>query len=400
MEKLQTNLYSVKIVGARHHLDDRLLTLWLSQALGSEIIISKQPIPADPMAVSARAWLDGQMRIVGYVAAENRELAHRLLLAMGKDSMTLRITRHREGHTTLLATAPEGLQPIPIKPFCFAPDWQSWVSPVKPLPLSDWMQEEDILAQHIIDTLPSAESVNALLRHKIKRYINLSAYDISLETRQQRNNIAHMLRSRKDAHDYGNELEQLYSLPGRVGTQTCGGEVCMRCISYLTDANNMRLLSRNNLPPKAAVEKALKDFPMDLYDVWLNQRNYFVARLYYACIPRHVLWSFISTLMYHELIAATPAGNLLLTSWANQATEMPDKVLSSLYFALTWLRDHGNDISPMATRTLMGEMQRRQEKNKELTVQENTPKQMPLMVSLKSDSTQMYLGASNDKLNK
>lgn len=399
MEKLQANLkYSVKIVGAKHHLDDRHLTLWLSQALGSEVIISKQPIPADPMAVSARAWLDGQMRIVGYVAADYRELAHRLLLAMGKDSMTLRITRHREGHTTLLATAPVGLQPIPIKPFCFAPDWQSWVSPVKPLPFSDWMQEEDILAQHIIDKLPTAESVNALLRHKIKRYIILSAYDISLETRQQRNNIAHMLRSRKDAHDYRNELEQLYSLPGRVGTQTCGGEVCMRCISYLTDANNMRLLSRNNLPPKAAVEKALKDFPMDLYDVWLNQRNYFVARLYYACIPRHVLWSFISTLMYHELIAATPAGNLLLTSWANQATEMPDKVLEALYMSLTWLRDRGNDISPMATRALLGEIQRREQQRKDISVETAKAQNVPMTINVNGDTGQMVLG--NGKYNK
>lgn len=391
MNRLQPN-YNVKIVGARHHLDDRLLTLWLSQALGSEVIISKQPIPADPMAVSARAWLDGQMRIVGYVAADNRELAHRLLLAMGKNSMTLRITRHREGHTTLLASIVDDLQPVPIKSYIFAPDWEAWTTPVKSLPIPGWMQEEDILATDLVDSLSCQRFDCNILRQKLNRYIVLSANDISLETRQQRNRIAHLLRDCPNATHYKAELEQLYSMPGRVGTSTSEGDVYVRCISYLTDADNMRILSQRELPSRNEVESALKDFPMDLYDVWLNQRKYIVARLYYACIPRKVLWSFITTLMYHELLSSTPAGNALLMSWANQASEMPDKVLGSLYMSLTWLRDKGNDISPMATRALLGEIQRREQKQMEINIEKTNAQNAPMTINVNGNTGQMVLG--------
>lgn len=399
MERKHKNYnISVKIVGARHHLDDRLLELWLAQALGSKIIIAKHPIPADPQALAAWAWLDGQHRIVGYIAAEHRELANRLLLAIGSSSIKMEITRHREGHTTLLASILDDLQPVPIKSYNFAPDWETWDTPVKSLPTPSWVQEEEVLATDLVDSLSCQRFDCNILRQKLNRYIILSTNDISLETRQQRNRIAHLLRDCPNATHYKAELEQLYSMPGRVGTSTSDGDVYVRCISYLTDANNMRLLSRSNLPPKAAVEKALKDFPMDLYDVWLNQRNYFVARLYYACIPRHILWSFISTLMYHELIASTPAGNLLLTSWANQATEMPDKVLGSLYMSLTWLRDKGNDISPMATRALLGEIQRREQKQMEINIEKANAQNAPMTINVNGDTGQMVLG--NGKYNK
>lgn len=397
MEKLQTNLYSVKIVGARHHLDDRLLTLWLNQALGSKIIIAKHPIPADPQALAAWAWLDGQHRMVGYVAAEHRDLTHRLLMAIGSSSIKMEITRHREGHTTLLASVVDDLQPVPIKSYNLAPKWESWTTPVKPLPIPGWMQEEEILAADLIDCLSSQNYDDDILRQKIKRYIILSTNDISLETRQQRNTIAHLLRDCPDATTYKPELELLYSMPGKVGTSTSDGDVYLRCISYLTDADNMRILSQRELPSRNEVETALKDFPMNLFDVWLNQRKYFVARLYYACIPRKVLWSFITTLMYHELLASTPAGNALLMSWANQATEMPDKVLGSLYMSLTWLRDNGNDISPMATRALLGEIQRR-EQQKEICAEKANTQNAPMTINVNGATGQMVLG--NGKYNK
>lgn len=398
MEKLQTNLYSVKIVGARHHLDDRLLTLWLSQALGSDVIISKQPIPADPMAVSARAWLDGQMRVVGYVAAENRELAHRLLLAIGSSSIKMVITRHREGHTTLLASVVDDLQPVPIKSYIFAPDWETWGTPVKSLPIPAWVQEEEVLAADLADSLSCQNFDCNILRQKLKRYIILSTNDISLETRQQRNGIAHLLRDCPNATAYKAELEQLYSMPGKVGTSASDGDVYLRCISYLTDADNMRILSQRELPSRNEVENALQSFPMGLFDVWLNQRKYIVARLYYACIPRKVLWRFITTLMYHELLSSTPAGNALLMSWANQATEMPDKVLGSLYMSLTWLRDKGNDISPMATRALLGEIQRREQKQMEINVEKANTQSANMTINVNGDTGQMVLG--NGKYNK
>jgi len=399
MEKLQTNLkYSVKIVGARHHLDNRLLTLWLSQALGSKIIIAKHPIPADPQALAAWAWLDSQHRIVGYVAADHRDLAHRLLLAIGSSSIKMVVTRHREGHTTLLATVVDDLQPVPIKSYNLAPKWESWTTPVKPLPIPGWMQEEEILAADLVDSLSCQNFDCNILRQKLKRYIILSTNDISLETRQQRNCIAHLLRNCPNATNYKAELEQLYSMPGKVGTSTSDGDVYLRCISYLTDADNMRILSQRELPSRNEVENALQSFPMDLYDVWLNQRKYIVARLYYACIPRKVLWSFITTLMYSELLSSTPAGNALLMSWANQATEMPDKVLGSLYMSLTWLRDKGNDISPMATRALLGEIQRREQRQMEINVEKANTQNAPMTINVNGDTGQMVLG--NGKYNK
>ena len=132
--------------------------------------------------------------------------------------------------------------------------------------------------------------------------------------------------------------------------------------------------------------------------VWLNQRKYIVARLYYACIPRKVLWSFITTLMYSELLSSTPAGNALLMSWANQATEMPDKVLGSLYMSLTWLRDKGNDISPMATRALLGEIQRREQQRKDISVETAKAQNVPMTINVNGDTGQMVLG--NGKYNK
>lgn len=397
MNRLQPN-YNVKIVGARHHLDDRLLELWLAQALGSKIIIAKHPIPADPQALAAWAWLDGQHRIVGYIAAEHRDLAHRLLLAIGSSSIKMVVTRHREGHTTLLATVVDDLQPVPIKSYNLAPKWESWTTPVKPLPIPGWMQEEEILAADLVDSLSCQNFDCNILRQKLKRYIILSTNDISLETRQQRNCIAHLLRNCPNATNYKAELEQLYSMPGKVGTSTSDGDVYLRCISYLTDADNMRILSQRELPSRNEVENALQSFPMDLYDVWLNQRKYIVARLYYACIPRKVLWSFITTLMYSELLSSTPAGNALLMSWANQATEMPDKVLGSLYMSLTWLRDKGNDISPMATRALLGEIQRREQQRKDISVETAKAQNVPMTINVNGDTGQMVLG--NGKYNK
>ena len=160
----------------------------------------------------------------------------------------------------------------------------------------------------------------------------------------------------------------------------------------------MHILSQRELPSRCEVEEALKTFPLRLFDVWLNQRKYIVARLYYACIPRKVLWSFITTLMYHELLSSTPAGNALLLSWANQATEMPDKVLGSLYMSLTWLRDKGNDISPMATRALLGEIQRREQQRKDISVETAKAQNAPMTINVNGDTGQMVLG--NGKYNK
>lgn len=298
----------------------------------------------------------------------------------------MKITNHRAGHTTVMAVAAD-VTPVPSEAVKAAPEWDKWQTPVPSLPVLKTMIEEEVLANEILSLLQS-DVLDDSLRQKLDRYLRLSAYDLSLETRQQRGQIARLLRSKPNAKEWKEELERLFSQCGTMGTQTFGGDVYLKWMSILTCADFAQAFADGTMPQKAEVDEALYNFPMKLWDVWEYHREYFVARLYYACIPRKVLWRFVSTLAFHELLSSTPAGSMVAVAWASQAMSMPDKTLLGFYSLLTFLRDNGANISNIATRLLMKEIKRRGN----LAIEEKSQPKSDISISVSGDAKQLNLG--------
>lgn len=354
-----TNTKELCIVGAKYQLSVKLLDEWLSTAIGSYISIIADPYNLhDPFAVAAWAWLDTKPRKVGYVANEQRVLAHRLLLAYGGKRLRLEISSRRENGTTLFANIKD-LEPAPENAVNIRPDWEGWTSPVPPLPLPESIEMAGFIADDIMEMAQKDDCDKKKLREMIEEYLKNSFYDLSLESRQTHSTIAMMLKQRPDAQEWKKEINWLYGQLGRIGTESDGGKVEKKWMDIVMHPDFAMACAKGPLPSKIDVDKALYNFPMNLWVTWVNNRKMFFSRVYYACIPRQVLWSFISTLALHETLACTDNINAVLQSWANQAPLMPDNVVSGFSTFMEWLNQNGYEISPITLNTLLDEVKHR-----------------------------------------
>lgn len=354
METIDISTFTLCIVGARWHIPADALKPWLDGIVGKSIYIKRDTQNVhDPFAVGAWAWVGDEPRLVGYVRSEDRSLACRLILANGGRRLRLRVERLLGDHGTLTASV-SGIVPVPEDAVELAPKWTEWTTASPLLNVPDRFEQELFVADEIDDLLQEGMDADRdLLSKRIKTYIKLSDFDISLETRQQREKIKAALRSRKDADDWRDVRGELRRQCGLVGNETCGGEVWKIWMDLIRHPN-FSPFKRDKLPSRTETEEALYKFPLDMWTTWVAEPDKFVSRLYYACIPRKVLWSFISTIAFYNLLTSTTAPNIVLTPWGVQSKEMPDNVLGGLYTGMEWLKNHGNDI-PAAVLCMMSD---------------------------------------------
>lgn len=364
-ESKDTNTSKLHIVGVVYQLQGAQLDKWLDTAVGRKISIMNEPENlTDPFAVSAWAWFDKDFRKVGYVGNEDRSLAHRLLLAYNGKRLHLKVTQRRENGTTLLAEV-KGIVPVAEDAIMMQPKWEEWKTPVPPLPLPETIKKEVCIAEDVLETLKDEDCDADELRDMLEAYLKNSFYDLSLETRQMHGRIAKLLKQRPDAKDWRREINWLYGQVGRIGTESEGGKIWKKWMDMVLHPDFALAFAKGTMPKKTEVDEALYKFPMDLWGAWLNNRKKFFARIYYACIPRKVLWSFISTLALHEMMSCSETTNNVLQSWANQSSMMPDQVVMGFCTLMGWLDKNGYEISPIIISTLLDEVKRRNGKKGE-----------------------------------
>lgn len=369
---MENTTYTLCVVGTKYHLKEGELGRWLASVVGSTVsVAAEDDNPSDPLAVAAVTWIADEPRKVGYVRRKDRILARRLLKACGSEFLPMTVTK-RCGDGTSIVIEAGGIEPVPEDAVMVAPKWEEWESPVPPMAVPKAIGKEIFAAAEVESLLARGADADAeTLRKRLKVYIKYSAVDLSLETRQQNQKFINALAGRADADRWKDERSLLRCQAGRMGTETGGGlwEKWMRVIERPDFSNVLR---RDKMPAKAEVAEALYRFPMDLWGAWINNRGKFVSRLYYACIPRKVLWLFVSTLAYYNVLTSTAAPNIVLAPWADQSKLMPDSVLGGLYKGMSWLKEHENEIP----QSVLDKMQREIEGRIEARRQEETRKQL------------------------
>lgn len=344
-EPIDISTFTLCIVGVRYRLKGGDLKRWLGGIVGKEITIMRDGENTyDPFAVGAWSWVDNDPMLVGYVRSDDRQLAYRLLLACGDDRLQLKVIRTLGDQGTLIAGI-SGITPAPKEAVRLAPQWNEWVTMVESMTLPRCFEKEKFVAGEVDSLLRKGMVADKeLLRQRLEAYIKYSDFDISLETRQKREEIKKALRERDDADDWRDIRGELRRQCGLVGNESSGGGVWSIWMDFIRHPNFSSSFKNGKMPSRSEVEQSLYSFPLDMWTTWITDPNKFVARLYYACVPRKVLWKFISTIAFYNLLTSTTAPNIVLTPWGKQSKQMPDNVLGGLYNGMEWLKDHGNDI--------------------------------------------------------
>ena len=114
-----------------------------------------------------------------------------------------------------------------------------------------------------------------------------------------RNQLKAKLRD-KGLDDYAKmvELEN-----GHAGRESSNGDVKDYWLKMLTtQGRGSKLYAEREKHSVAEIERQLMEFPDDLYNTWVNNRDQFVSKVYYMHIPKQVLWGFLSGIAFVEMM--------------------------------------------------------------------------------------------------
>lgn len=352
--------YSLHIVGAKHCLIGANLDTWLDIAVGSSISIMADTDNAyDPNAVGAWAWIDRVNLLVGHVGSEDCSLAKRLISASGRNSLRLKIVKRRPNGTTLLAQV-TGIEPVPASEMAPDIDWSKWKSPVPLMTLPDELKHVEIIEDEVMDILDEGmEADKAEMKMKLQTYLEYSFYDISREAREARSKIVRALRQRDDADDWSGLIREFESQSGRIGTELTDGSLLKWIVDLIKKPQFPETLNLEKLPSKDDVWQALADFPLDLKNQWRTNVKEFMARIYYAAVPRKVLWSYFSTIALNGIVNSSELANRFVLGVASQACFMPENVIESMLVTIDWLRENGYEIAQLVDSMLKDELRKR-----------------------------------------
>lgn len=360
---IEISTYTLCIVGAKYNLPSDFLRKWLAKLVGTEISIKvDERNVCDPFAVAAWAWIGDDPKKIGFVRSEDRGLAYRLLMACGSKRLVTKVTKIIGDQGTFIVGVSD-ITPVSEDALELVPKWEEWTTKVPPMSIPDDFDKEDFAFDEVKSLLQKGMDVDKdLLRKRLESYIKLSNFDISLETRKHREFIKTALRERKDADEWKDERSELRCQSGQMGNSTSGGQIWKVWIGFIKYPNFTYAFKTGKMPTKDEVEADLINFPLDMWNTWENSQNQFVSRLYYACIPRKVLWRFISALAYHEMLTSTTATMMLLKNWTDQSAEMPDDIVESLYKSVSWLaKKQDNNIPCKIINKLEREIEERKE---------------------------------------
>ena len=272
---------------------------FLGQAVGKVVTLRPQPTnEVDAHAIRAYDWIG---RHVGYVAKAELPTAWNILRSRGSHSVRGRAAEVDCEHHCVVVECVAEVKEKPDELYSQT-DFLSWHYDGPVMPQTEELERLDFLMDEISDRMEEGDAWNDVetddFRQLVKRFIELSKFDLSAEMSDYRARLAESLRS-MDFDDLSGELDREGAHAGR---ESRSGEVLEYWMSVLSKpAIAHRMLAHASEYNRELVKQQVESFPRGMYQEWISDRQYFVSRLYYSYIPRKVLWNFVSGIVFVSL---------------------------------------------------------------------------------------------------
>lgn len=342
------NTVAFHIVGLPYHEVGSDLSNFLEEARGKTMTLrAEHDNEVDQWAVVAYDW---QCRRVGYVKSGERAKAHGVLHAVGKAQVRTRVSAVDMEHKCVTVEC-ISQDVVDAHLSIAAGEYERWAydGPVMVTP-AEW-RRLDCMADTLDDLLDMAtewtDDDQEEFTTVLSRFASSSAMDISREMTLRRRHLVTRIRT-LDCGDWAESeglLERMESITGRELVEN--GQVWKEWMHMLSDDKCCAsMAAHGEAVDVSALEKSLWAFPGGLYAHWRSDRRHFPARLYYASVPREVLWRFVSGIVMMEVVSASHDGLRLIFGWADRVQTMDDDALESFRRVLEYLNlDTNKDLS-------------------------------------------------------
>lgn len=294
---------NLHIVGLPYYEVGECLGEFFAEAVGRGMTL--RPEPTNDFDANAICAYDWQGRHVGYVAGHDLLRAWRAFRGSGRRSLRGRIVEKAEDHKCVVfecqvEALAEEVELYPAGPFL---NWKysgPVLKPTKEMVRLEYMMDE--VTERLDEYEHWSETERDDFMLLARRFCNLSKYDLSGDMDSYRRRLYLQLLSLKDK-GFIALTEDLRMAFGRTGRESHGGDV----LSYWTDVLSIRGMVRSLLVVRREydinkVREQLEAFPESMFQVWLENRERFVSKLFYLHVPRHVLWQFVSGIAFYEAL--------------------------------------------------------------------------------------------------
>ena len=331
------------IVGLPYHEIADCMEDFMDEALGKAVTLrAEHDNHADPQAVVAYDW---QGRLIGYVCRRQRGLAHEAFACVERERLRTRIVDVDKRHKSLLVeqfvkNCSDTSAWLPLL------DFSAWHYAGPLLERSRELKRLEAVADDIDDLLDAwpqwSDAEHEEFTCMVKQFCALSLLDISREMTLRRQALTRRIEALGVEID-GEVLHSLKRLSCVIGrllgnkTMTTEGWLAMVADEEATKC----LVSQASHSDATKVEALLEAFPAGLYHVWQNDRRHFLSRLYYASVPRHQLWQFLSAIVFVEASKQRTRPVEFPWQWTTQAECIDDETLHAFRRSFEYIRRHG-----------------------------------------------------------
>lgn len=331
------------IVGLPYHEIADCMEDFMDEALGKAVTLrAEHDNHADPQAVVAYDW---QGRLIGYVCRRQRGLAHKAFACVERERLRTRIVDVDKRHKSLLVeqfvkNCSDTSASLPLL------DFSAWHYAGPLLERSRELKRLEVVADSIDDLLEAWPDWSASEREEfacmLELFSSLSLLDISREMTLRRQALARRIEALGVEID-GEVLHSLKRLSCVIGRLLGNKTMTTECwLSMVADEEATKcLVSQASHSDATKVEALLEAFPAGLYHVWQNDRRHFLSRLYYASVPRHQLWQFLSAIVFVEASKQRTRPVEFPWQWTTQAECIDDETLHAFRRSFEYIRRHG-----------------------------------------------------------
>lgn len=312
--------YNIIIAGFRYNEVRECIPQFFSEALGRELTLRhNKSNNNDIYNVKASNWQD---RTVGYVAKSMRIVVRALMQQKNTNRIRAKVVKAdvKEQRLTL---AIEGEDYLPIIDWETRMAYKKWVCNCPSIPIPKDLIECSELLEDITDLLDSYHCWNENIRkefeYKLERFTQLSMFDLSRDMDRERQQLAERMKC-IGMTEYEEQCRILINSATKTGGMLCSDGMVMKRWNQLleTHYDSLIMIQEYEHYKVEEVESSLRDFPCNLYEVWVTQRENFICRLRYDDIPRKKMWEFISGVMFVEVMTGSLQGNMMLNVWIDK----------------------------------------------------------------------------------
>ena len=303
LRKLYMQSCKIHIVALPYYDVGGCLDDFLAKAQGRAMTL--RPDPANDFDMCAVCAYDWQGRHVGYVASHDLKEAWQTIRGSGRKSLRGHVVEVNGEHKCLLfechvETLGEADDLYPTA------SYQEWMYTVPVLKATQELVTLDYMMDEISERLDEYEEWSDEdwedFETLTARFCQLSRYDLSGEMSDFRRRLCLRLMG-IDGIRFGGLAEELKMAFGRTGREVNGGEVLSYWMRIISEPKTIKpLMVCRHEYDADKLRRELERFPESMFELWLENRERFVAKLLYMHIPRRVLWQLVSGIAFYEAV--------------------------------------------------------------------------------------------------